>query len=112
MKILFFPEVEEYLFELAELLYRKDYFGFKETARQYVIELVEDIVDLLPTKRKRQSPPYFDRYGEGMFYAVFKKRKHTQWYVFFNICAAEEEAVYLVRYISNNHMSAHVMLLL
>ena len=32
MKILFLPEVEDYLFELVETLYDKEYFGFKESA--------------------------------------------------------------------------------
>lgn len=28
MKVLFLPEVENYLFELTEILYQKEYFGF------------------------------------------------------------------------------------
>jgi hypothetical protein len=110
MKVLFLPEVEEYLFELADLLYKKDYFGFKETASRYVTELVGDIVNRLPVKQRKRAAPYFERYGEDMFYTVFRKNKYTQWYVFFTIHAGEEETVYLVRYISNNHMIAHVMI--
>jgi hypothetical protein len=44
-----------------------------------------------------------------MFYATFKKNKSTQWYVFFNIYADNGEAIYLVRYISNNHMIAQFL---
>lgn len=43
MKILFLPEVEDYLYELIEILYSKEYFGFKESAINYVVELENDI---------------------------------------------------------------------
>lgn len=43
-------------------------------------------------------------YGKDLYYATFKKNKHTQWYVFFNVYEKKEETIYLVRYISNNHV--------
>jgi len=42
MKVLFLPEVENYLFEITEILYQKEYFGFKESAVKYVTCL-EDV---------------------------------------------------------------------
>ena len=36
MTVLFLPEVEEYLYELIEILYYQEYFGFKENAINYV----------------------------------------------------------------------------
>ncbi|SEA52538.1 hypothetical protein SAMN05216331_1786, partial [Porphyromonadaceae bacterium KH3R12] len=39
MRVLFLPEVENYLFELTEILYKKEYFGFKERAVKYVVDL-------------------------------------------------------------------------
>ncbi len=107
MKVLFLPEVREYFRELAEILHKKNYFGFEETAIQYAEDLFNDIADTLPNKAKKTAPAYFDRYGKSMFYAVFKKNKHTQWYVFFNIYVDNE--VYLVRYMSNNHMIAQLL---
>ncbi len=35
MRVVFLPEVENYLIELSELLHEKDYFGFKENAVRY-----------------------------------------------------------------------------
>ena len=32
MKVLFLPEIEKYLYELVEILYQKEYFGFRESA--------------------------------------------------------------------------------
>ena len=37
------PEVREYLMELINILYKKEYFGFEENAQKYVEELFFDI---------------------------------------------------------------------
>lgn len=101
MRVLFLPEVEEYLFELAEILYQNEYFGFKESATQYIRNLVVEIMTSLPNKQKKVAPDYFSKYGKDMFYTNFKRSKNTQWYVFFTVY--EEEQVYLVRYMGTNH---------
>jgi hypothetical protein len=36
MRVLFLPEIRDYFRELAEILYEKNYFGFEETAIQYI----------------------------------------------------------------------------
>ena len=102
MKVLFLPEVEEYLVNLIEILYQKEYFGFKESATKYVVDLVKEITDSLPNKQKKIAPDYFSRYGKDMLYVNFKRNKQTQWYVFFTIY--EKEQVYIVRYIATNHV--------
>ena len=67
------------------------------------------VVANLPHSLRRLAPVYFDRYGKGMHYAVFKKNKHTQWYVFFTMYDSGGEVIYLIRYISNNHVVAHLL---
>ena len=42
-----------------------------------------------------------------MDYAAFSKNNHTTWYVFFNVYEVGGDSVYLVRYMSNNHVIAH-----
>ena len=106
MKVLFLPEVEDTLFELTTILYEKHYFSFKEPAIMYVVDLECDIKTTLPNRQKRIPPFYFQRYGKNMFFSVFRKSKHTQWYVFFNIYEENGELIYLVRYITNNHVVA------
>jgi hypothetical protein len=101
MKVLFLPEIEKYLYELVEILYQKEYFGFRESATKYVRELVIEIIEFLPDKPKKIASDYFSRYGKNMFYTSFKRSRNTQWYVFFTIY--EEEEIYLVRYIGTNH---------
>ncbi len=104
MTVLFLPEVRQYLKELQEILFEREYFGFEEAAVQYVRDLILDIEETLPLRVSKEAPPYFNRYGEGMRYASFRKNRSTQWYVFFSKYIEKGETVYLVRYISNNHV--------
>jgi len=109
MNVIFLPEIREYYDKLEQILYDKGYFSFKETSKKYVKELIEDIKTTLPTRRHKFAPPYFDKYGEDMKYAVFPKNRRTSWYVFFETYEENEQIYYLVRYISNNHMIAQYL---
>lgn len=104
MKVLFLPEVRMYFQELQDILFEKEYFGFEESAVQYVRDLIFDIEATLPERVSKIAPPYFNRYGKELRYASFRKNRNTQWYVFFNKYRENGEVIYLVRYISNNHM--------
>jgi len=106
MNVIFLPEVLDYFEELAWVLYQKEYFGFYETSRKYVDELVEDIKTKLPTRPSKPAPQYFDRYGKDMEYTVFRKNRRTSWYVFFRVYKENESEFFQVRYISNNHVIA------
>ncbi len=84
MKIIFDREVEIHLNKLIDILYEKEYFGFKESAYDYVewiIDSIENEIDKAPYK---VAPPYFSKYGKKLYYSVFKRNTTTQWYVFFN----------------------------
>lgn len=109
MKVLFLPEVRQYLKELQDVLFEKEYFGFEEAAVQYVRDLIFDIEETLPIRASKEAPEYFNRYGDGLRYASFRKNRNTQWYVFFNKYKEKGEAIYLVRYISNNHAIAQYL---
>lgn len=109
MKVLFLPEIRQYFQELEEILFEKEYFGFEESAIMYVRELILDIETSLPMRVSKKAPPYFNRYGKGMSYAMFSKSKATQWYVFFTKYQENGEIIYLVRYISNNHVIAQYL---
>ena len=109
MRVLVLPKVRQYLYELSYILYQKDYFSYLDTAEKYVEELFEDIETTLPNRKRQPAPPYFDKYGKNMYYAAFRKNKQTQWYVFFNIYEDEGGLIYLVKYISNNHVIAQYL---
>jgi len=107
MNVYTIPEVKQYLNDLITILYEKGYFGFEDTAKKYVDELLDDIITNLPIKSKRPAPKYFtDRYGKGLYYAVFPKNKRTQWYAFFRMYKESGELYYQVRHITNNHVAA------
>ena len=103
MSVIFLPEVRKYFNDLIPVLYENGYFGFKETAKKYVDDLFEDIETNLPVSLHKPAPNYFDKYGKNMEYALFKKNKRTQWYVFFRKYRERGELIYQVRYIGNNH---------
>jgi hypothetical protein len=105
MRTIFSPSVEDFMYDLVEILYEKDYFGFYEDADSYVTGLVHDIITSIKNRPSRPAPPHFNRYGKKMSYAVFKKNNNTQWYVFFH----HEDDIYYVRYIGNNHTCAQYL---
>ena len=109
MRVLAKPEVVEYLDNLIDILFEKNYFGFVEDAIDYVDELRYDIKTKLPAKLRKPAPKYFDAYGKNMEYVVFKKNKRTSWYVFFTTYLENNEEIYLVRYIANNHTVAQYL---
>jgi len=109
MTVVVLPEVRFYLKNLIPILYEKGYFGFKESARTYVYELYNDVQMYLPTCSHKPAPKYFDRYGKGMKYAVFRKSRHTHWYVFFTTYRKNGQLFYLIRYIANNHLIAQYL---
>ena len=103
-KVIATPEVYEYLENLVDILYENDYFGFEDTAVNYVIELIDDIQTTLPIRLHKPAPKYFDRYGKDLYYTTFNTNNRTSWYAFFTKHYQNEEVIYLVRYISNNHV--------
>ena len=107
MRVLAKPEVIEYLDNLVDILFEKQYFSYVEDAIDYVNELCYDVKTNLPTKLHKPAPNYYAKYGKNMYYAVFKKNKRTTWYAFFSKYAENGETVYLLCYIGNNHTEAH-----
>ena len=82
MRVLYTPEMEEYLDELESILYDKGYYSHVELACKYVDDLTTDIENNLPTKRHIPAPEYYDKYYKGMYYATFRKNRNTHWYPF------------------------------
>ncbi|MCD7938550.1 MAG: hypothetical protein LUG98_16955 [Tannerellaceae bacterium] len=104
MKIRYTKTVRIYLNELVDILYEKDYFSFKESARQYVRSLLTEVEQTIHLKRKEEAPAYFLRYGSNMSYITCPKSKNTTWYFFFTYHPKE---LYVIRYITNNHVAGH-----
>jgi hypothetical protein len=109
MKVRILPEVLDYLDELVITLYEKEYFGFKESSKKYVKELFQNIKTTLPIRLHKPAPKHFERYGKDLHYASFNKNNRTTWYAFFTKHQQDEDIIYLVRYISNNHVAGQFL---
>ena len=109
MSIIFSSKALDYIENLIPILYEKGYFSFEDQAKRYIDELYDDIITYLPTRLSKPAPPYFDKYGKNMFYAIFKKNKNTSWYVFFKTSWKNDEEIYKVRHIANNHTVAQYL---
>jgi hypothetical protein len=103
MNVVISPVAIDYLEELTFILYEKGYFGFYESACDYVDHIFDFIYLQLPTKPKQIAPKHFSKYGINMYYVTYKPNKRTTWYIFFNF----KDDRYLIRYITNNHVAAH-----
>ena len=99
MTIVYHNLVADYLNELVDILYEKEYFGFKETAYDYVDWIFEQIELSLHRKLKKRAPEYFNRYAKDLYYVSYKRNSNTTWYVFFK----KQESTYRIFYIGNNH---------
>lgn len=93
----YLPEVEDYLNDLVLILFQKEYFGFLESADNYVDTLV-DFIDLNIDNVISKSSPFELKYL-GANYFKYKANNTTTWYIFFE----KSDSRYLVRFITNNH---------
>ena len=102
MKVVYHKNVSEYLNELVDVLYDKEYFGFKEFAYDYVDWIFGQIESSINRKVEKPAPKHFDKYSIGLSYVVYKRNSNTSWYVFFQ----KQEDTYYIFYIGNNHSCA------
>ena len=109
MKVLFLPEVQEYYDDLEQILYEKGYFSFLDSSKKYVKDLIDDIKTILPIRSHQPAPKHFEKYGKDLHYAVFKKSNRTTWYAFFTKYRQNDDIIYLVRYLSNNHVTGQFL---
>lgn len=105
MKVAYHPQVIDFLEQLTFSLYEKGYFGFYDSACDYVDKMIDFIDSNINVNRPVKAPPYFDRFGKNMLYITYQPNNQTTWYIFFNV----NHNRYLIRYITNNHVSGHLL---
>jgi len=101
-EIIFSKKVETYLDELMLLLFEKEYFGLPDLAKSYVDRLVSFVEQHIGILSGRKAPDFFQYFGQDLKYITFRANKNTSWYVFYQ----ERNNIYLIRYITNNHVAA------
>jgi hypothetical protein len=77
MKIIYHEQVIKYLNELVDVLYKQGYFGFKESAYDYVNWILDRITEDIFTMPAKTAPEYFSKYGESLVYIRLKRNAHT-----------------------------------
>ncbi len=97
-EVIVLPELEDKIFNLVFTLYHEEYFGFMESAYDYV----DKIVDFIYTIPKQQYK-FTSNKKLGAYYCSFKANRNTTWYITFD----KEEERYIVQDITNNHSADH-----
>ena len=83
--------------ELIEVLYNEEYFGFEESAIEYVLKIYDFIENSIEYSVIRKTP--FDLEKKGKFYMAYNANKNTTWYILFD----KKDDKYIVNLILNNH---------
>ncbi len=93
-KIILTDELINTLNSLIDILYNKEYFGFVDSAKDYV-DNIYDFIYTIPnlTPKVTKNKKY------GQYYCSYKPNKNTTWYIIFD----KEDDVHLIKYITNNH---------
>lgn len=90
-------DVTDFLENLIQTLFEKEYFGFEASAEAYVAKIYDFIENELIFFPHKQTPEKLIRFGSK--YVFYKVNNQTTWYIFFE----NKDNRYLVTYITNNH---------
>ena len=97
IEVVFTSSVIQYLNDLVLVLYRKQYFGFIESAEEYVSNIYKEVPERIkktPHKKAPKSLQYL-----GLNYIFYKSNVRTTWYIFFE----KSNQNYLITGILNNY---------
>ncbi len=97
MNVLISDEASIFLDDLIKILYKKEYFGFIESAEIYVANIYDFIFQNINNFPAKNTPLKLKNFGTN--YLFYKSNSRTTWYVFFE----QHESNYLITYILNNH---------
>lgn len=95
--VIFQRKVQVFLEELVDILFEKEYFGFKKDAKEYVWEIVQYVDNHDFETGVRNTTDSLQKYGK--FYLKYKANNRTTWYIFFD----RKNNRFLVNHILNNH---------
>lgn len=95
--MIYTPEVISYLDNLVKILYKKEYFGFIESAEEYVSEIYDSVLGNLRLENYKIAPKELKHLGSK--YIFYKANSRTVWYLFFE----SKEEKYLITGIINSH---------
>ncbi len=97
IKVIFTPHLIDFLDELVHILYKKEYFGFIETAEEYVSKIYDAVPKNIKLSTHKLTPKPLQHLGSN--YIFYKSNNRTTWYIFFE----KRNSNYLITGIINNH---------
>jgi pyoverdine/dityrosine biosynthesis protein Dit1 len=97
IKLIYTSHVIDYLDDLVRILYKKEYFGFIETAEGYVSNIYDAIPERIKLSTHQQTPKCLKYRGSN--YIFYKANNRTTWYIFFE----KQNKNFLITGILNNH---------
>ena len=97
IKVIFTPKVIADLDNLVQILYKKEYFGFIESAEEYVSRIYDATSERCQLDIHKIAPKNISHLGT--YYIFYKSNKRTTWYIFFE----KKATAILITGISNNH---------
>lgn len=97
IKVVFTPQVIDFLDNLVQILYKDEYFGFIESAEDYVSKIYDTIPDIIKLDIYKTTPQKLKYLGSN--YIFYKSNNRTTWFVFFE----KQNNNYLITSILNNH---------
>lgn len=98
-KIIFENSVLEYFDNLVFALFEDEYFGFPESAQNYIDKIVGFIISNISTFPHKKTPASIQYLG--LNYVFYKANARTTWYIFFE----KRDQNYLITTIINNNSS-------
>jgi len=92
-------------FELVDILYQKEYFGFLDEAKEYVSNIEQYFKVEIPKLHRlgltKKAMPYFERYGKDLYFVAYRRVKsRTTWYSFYEVL---NDRYFKIVHIINNH---------
>lgn len=97
IEVIYTPSVISYLNDLVIILYKKQYFGFIESADEYVDGIYDAIPERIKKSPHKKTPKSLQYLGSN--YIFYKTNSRTTWYIFFE----KRDQNYLIIGITNNH---------
>jgi hypothetical protein len=97
VEVILTPSVISYLDDLVLILYKKEYFGFIESAEEYVDEIYDAIPERIKKSPHKKAPKSIKYLGSK--YVFYKPNVRTTWYIFFE----KRNQNYLITGILNNY---------
>ncbi|WP_462218931.1 hypothetical protein [Ferruginibacter sp.] len=100
-KVRLAPELAYQLNDLIDVLFIAEYFGFKQTAIDYVTD-IENFIYTIPNQKHKICK----NKKHGIYFCKYKRNHHTTWYIIFD----KVNEFYLIKYITNNHTTDYLSL--